>query len=103
LIGVVNVFVVPKTRENISPTHCTLSAGLLQKTQRKQTKVRQELKNTMEKRDCDSAIEFARLIRANVSGPIQREVIAAAQKRLVRKLRLNGVLSPAEAEELSFS
>jgi len=56
----------------------------------------------MDKKDCDLAIELAELARANISGPIQREVIAAAQKRLLTKLRRNGALSPTEAEALSF-
>jgi len=56
----------------------------------------------MERKDCGLAIELAELAKANISGPIQREVIADAQKRLVMKLRQNGSLSPAEAESLSF-
>lgn len=45
-------------------------------------------------------IKLAELAHANVSGPIKREMIARAQRQLVKKLRENGDLSPEEAEDL---
>lgn len=55
----------------------------------------------MTKRDCDLYIELAELVRANVAGPVKQAMVAKAQKRLVSKLRQNGVLSVDEAEALS--
>ena len=55
----------------------------------------------MNRQDCDLYIELAELVRANVSGPVKRTMVAKAQKRLVNKLLKNGELSIEEADALS--
>ncbi len=54
----------------------------------------------MTKKDCDLYLELAELARSNVSGPVRREMIAAAQKRLVRRLQDTGIVSDEEADAL---
>jgi hypothetical protein len=53
------------------------------------------------RQDCELFIELAELVRSDVSGPLKRKMVAKAQKRLVKQLERNGVLSVEEADALS--
>ena len=50
----------------------------------------------------DQYVELAELARANVAGPVGREIVASAQKRLLEKMKANGTLSQEDADALSM-
>lgn len=54
----------------------------------------------MTRKDCDLYIQLAQLVRANVSGPVKREMISKAQNRLINNLRKRGALDADEADAL---
>lgn len=54
----------------------------------------------MTRKSASSYIEFAELIRANITGPIKYELIRKAQARLLSRLKDVGVLDCDEADEI---
>jgi len=54
----------------------------------------------MNKQPYASFIELAELIKANVSGPVKKNLIADAQRRLLKRLKANGVISDKEEDSL---
>jgi hypothetical protein len=65
---------------------------------RNNTKKRKEKKMT--RKQLDSYVEFAELVRANISGPLKHSLIQKAQARLVERLRSSGAISSEEADDL---
>ena len=53
-------------------------------------------------RQGDSYEKFAELARANVSGPIGKQLVRDAQHQLVDRLKERGLLSEADAENLKM-
>lgn len=47
-----------------------------------------------------SHLEFAELIRANISGPVKQQLISQAQRRLVDRLVATGAITVADADDL---
>lgn len=55
----------------------------------------------MKKKADDLYVELAELVHANVSGPMEKKLVADAQKKLVKKLEEHGALSSEEADGLN--
>lgn len=45
-------------------------------------------------------IQLAELIRANISGPVKRDLIEKAQRKLVKRLENAALVTSSEANEL---